>query len=54
VEFVQALTDSNPAGRLTERMVERALDTGARLTPVEGAADDGLAEASGIAALLRW
>ena len=40
--------------RLTERIVERALETGARLTPVEGAARDGLAEASGIAALLRW
>jgi hypothetical protein len=40
--------------RLTERMVERALETGARVTPVEGAASDGLAEASGIAAGLRW
>jgi hypothetical protein len=40
--------------RLTERIVERALETGARVTPVEGAASDGLAEASGIAAVLRW
>ncbi len=40
--------------RLTERIVERALETGARVTPVEGAATDGLAEASGIAAVLRW
>jgi hypothetical protein len=40
--------------RLTERIVERALETGARVTPVEGAAGDGLAEASGIAAVLRW
>jgi hypothetical protein len=40
--------------RLTERIVERALETGARVTPVEGAADDGLAEAAGIAAILRW
>ena len=46
--------DSTPDERLTERMVERALETGARVTPVEGAANDGLAEASGIAALLRW
>lgn len=40
--------------RLTERMVERALETGARVTPVEGAASDGLAEAAGVAAVLRW
>lgn len=40
--------------RLTERIVERALETGAQVTPVEGAAADGLAEALGIAAVLRW
>jgi Bacterial archaeo-eukaryotic release factor family 10 len=40
--------------RLTERLVERALETGAQVTPVEGAANDALAEASGIAAVLRW
>ena len=40
--------------RLTERLVERALDTGARLTPVEGAASNVLRDAGGIAALLRW
>jgi hypothetical protein len=40
--------------RLTERIVERALETGARVTPVEGAGRDGLAEAAGIAAVLRW
>lgn len=40
--------------RLTERLVERALETGARVTPVEGAAAGALAEAAGIAALLRW
>ena len=40
--------------RLTERIVERALETDARVTPVEGAASDGPAEASGIAAVLRW
>lgn len=39
--------------RLTERVVERALETGARVTPIEGAAGDGLADASGIAAVLR-
>lgn len=40
--------------RLTERLVERALETGARVSPVEEAARDGLAEASGIATVLRW
>lgn len=45
---------SGPDARLTERLVERALDTGARVTPIEGAASDGLADAPGIAALLRW
>jgi hypothetical protein len=40
--------------RLTERIVERALDTGARLTPVDGAACEVLSESDGIAALLRW
>ena len=43
-----------PELRLTERMVERAMETGARVTPVEGAASNGLADASGIAAVLRW
>lgn len=45
---------ATPEPRLTERLVERALETGARVTPVEGAAGDGLADASGIAAVLRW
>ena len=50
-----ALTHGSTADqRLTERIVERALETGARVTPVEGAATDGLAEAIGIAAVLRW
>lgn len=43
-----------PEPRLTERLVERALKTGAKITPIEGAADSGLADAAGIAALLRW
>ena len=43
-----------PELRLTERMVERALETGARVTPVEGAISNGLNDASGIAAVLRW
>ena len=40
--------------RLTERLVERALTTGAEVTPVPGAAGTVLAEAGGIAARLRW
>ena len=40
--------------RLLERILERALHTGARVTPVDGAAADNLADAGGIAALLRW
>ena len=43
-----------PEPRLTERLVERALRTGARVSPVEGAAQDGLRDAAGVAALLRW
>lgn len=43
-----------PEPRLTERLVERALKTAARISPVEGAADGGLRDADGIAALLRW
>jgi hypothetical protein len=40
--------------RLTERIVERCLEIGARITPVEGASADALADADGIGALLRW
>jgi hypothetical protein len=40
--------------RLTERLVERALATGARVSPVEGAAGGVLRDAAGIGALLRW
>lgn len=40
--------------RLTERLVERAFKTGARVSPVEGASRGALAEAGGIAAFLRW
>jgi hypothetical protein len=43
-----------PETRLTERLVERALETGARVTPLEGAARGALSEAEGIAARLRW
>ena len=39
---------------LTERIVERCLETGAEITAVEGAASTILADAGGIAALLRW
>jgi release factor family 10 len=40
--------------RLLERIVERALHTGARITPLDGSAAGRLADADGIAALLRW
>lgn len=43
-----------PEPRLTERLVERALKTGARISPVEGAANGVLRDAAGVAALLRW
>jgi hypothetical protein len=43
-----------PEPRLTERLVERALQTGARVSPIEGAADGALRDAAGIGALLRW
>lgn len=40
--------------RLTERLVGRALEIGARITPVEDAAEAVLADAAGVGALLRW
>jgi hypothetical protein len=43
-----------PEPRLTERMVERCLATGARISPVQGAAAAQLADAGGVAARLRW
>lgn len=43
-----------PEPRLTERLVERALETAARVTPLEGAAAEALGELGGIAALMRW
>lgn len=44
----------SPEPRLTERLVERALKTKARITPIEGGAEGELRDAAGIAALLRW
>ncbi|BBX24193.1 hypothetical protein MTER_36040 [Mycolicibacter terrae] len=43
-----------PDSRLTERLVERAFKTGARISPIQGAADGRLRDAAGVAALLRW
>jgi hypothetical protein len=40
--------------RLTERIVERCLRTSARITPLDATAAAALADAGGIAALLRW
>lgn len=45
---------TEPEPRMNERIVERSLATGARVSPVEGASADALSEAGGIAALLRW
>lgn len=47
-------SSSVPEPRLTDRLVERALATGARVSPVAGIAGDALEDAAGIAALLRW
>lgn len=46
--------DGAADGELAERMVELALDTSARVTPVEGEAAEALAEVGGAAALLRY
>ncbi|MFD2353082.1 hypothetical protein ACFSTC_33045 [Nonomuraea ferruginea] len=43
-----------PEPRLNERLVERALATGARVSPIEGAGAGVLGDAGGIGALLRW
>jgi hypothetical protein len=43
-----------PEPRFTERLVERALATGARVSPVEGAASGILSDVAGVGALLRW
>jgi hypothetical protein len=58
--LLSALSELAPAEaseaepRMTERLVERCLETGAKITPVEGASATALADAGGIAALLRW
>lgn len=43
-----------PEPRFTERLIERALETRARISPVVGAAAGELKDAEGVAALLRW
>lgn len=43
-----------PEPFLAERMIERALSTSAFVTPLEGEAAAALAEADGVAAILRW
>lgn len=43
-----------PEPRLTERLVERALESAAAISPIDGAGGGRLADAAGIAALLRW
>ena len=39
---------------LAERMIERALETGARISSVNGPAAEVLSDSGGVAALLRW
>jgi Bacterial archaeo-eukaryotic release factor family 10 len=48
------LTGEDGGLRLAERLIELALTTGARVTPVEGEAAEALAEAEGVAGLLRY
>ncbi len=43
-----------PEPHLTERMIERTLETGGRVTPVEGPAAEALEPHGGVAAILRW
>jgi hypothetical protein len=53
----QAEIDESGAGNgmpAAERLIERALATSAKVTPVEGAAAQALAEVGGLAALLRY
>jgi hypothetical protein len=47
-------TELIPEPSLAERMVERALETGARVSPLTGAPADALAPLGGVAAVLRW
>ncbi len=44
----------SPEPRLTERLIARALNTSARISPIEGGVEGPLGDAAGIAALLRW
>lgn len=46
--------DRRPTPLLVEHMVERALTTSARVTPVDDDVADGLRQDGGVAALLRW
>ncbi len=52
-QAVEQLYELRPELRLAERMIERALATGARVVPVDGAAEL-LGTPDGVAALLRW
>jgi stalled ribosome rescue protein Dom34 len=48
------ITGEDGGLRLGERLIELALATGARVTPVEGEAAEALVEAEGVAGLLRY
>lgn len=49
-----AAQDTAEEPLLVERMIERAVETSAVVTPVEGEAAEALREHEGVAALLRW
>jgi hypothetical protein len=53
-ERLPMVRNAVPEPRLTERMAERALATGAQVTPVRDEAAALLAEMGGVAARLRW
>jgi len=51
---VQAGLLLQPEPKLIERMMKRAMETNAKVTPLEGRAAADLADHDGVAALLRW
>ena len=48
------IEDATPEPRFVHRMIERAMATDGKITPVDGAAAEALDELGGVAALLRW
>lgn len=46
--------DATPEPRFVHRMIERAITTDGKVTPVDGEAAEALEELGGVAAILRW